>query len=166
MKVLHNESNMKTQTENETAAVIMDVVPLIHARIRSEMRSYRMPGLSIPQFRALIYLFRHENASLSELAEHLNLKLPSTSKLIDALVERKLVMRNDSPDDRRRVSLKLSGAGLKELTKTRNSAGARIADILSALTLEQRYALTSALTMIRPLFLNQTGSSAKSGAQQ
>ena len=88
MKVLHKESNNAGLSESETAAAIMDVVPLVHARIRTEMRSYRMPGLSIPQFRALIYLFRHENASLSDVAEHLNLKLPSTSKLINALVER------------------------------------------------------------------------------
>ena len=146
---------MPRLSESETAAVIMDVVPLVHARIRTEMRSYRMPGLSIPQFRALIYLFRHENASLSDVAEHLNLKLPSTSKLINALVERQLVIRHDQPEDRRRVSLKLSDAGLRELMKTRKNAEAKIADLLVILSTGQRQALTAALAMIRPLFVNK-----------
>ena len=142
--------------DDEAAAIIMDVIPMVNSRIRYEMRSHRMPGLTIPQFRTLVYLFRHENASLSELAEHINLMLPSTSKLIDALVERKLVIRRDSPKDRRRVSLKLSDAGLKELTKTRNSTEARFASLLSDLTVEERSALASSLSMLKSIFLSQS----------
>ena len=57
MKPLHKETD-GLAPELECAALLMDVVPLVMRRIRMEMRSQRMPSLSVPQLRALIYLYR------------------------------------------------------------------------------------------------------------
>lgn len=151
MKSFYNESIIRTR-DPSLAAVIMDVIPLVRSCIRSEMRSSRTPGLSLLQFRALIYLYRHKNVSLSELAEHINLKLPSTSKLIDALVERGLVVRRDSAQDRRRISLKLSANGLDELTRTRDSAEERLSMLLADLNPEQQSGIIESLTLLKSLF--------------
>ncbi|MCX5999878.1 MAG: hypothetical protein NTU41_09910, partial [Chloroflexi bacterium] len=80
VKPLHMESDRRP-LELECAALLMDVVPLVMRRIRMEMRRQGMPGLSVPQLRALIYLYRNEGASHSELAEHIGLGLPSMSKM-------------------------------------------------------------------------------------
>jgi len=153
MKVFQEESN--NAKSGGTAAVIMDVIPLVMGRIRVEMRSRRTPGLSILQFRALIYISRHENVSLSQLAEHIGLKLPSTSKLVDALVERKLVVRRESTADRRRMCLKLSKTGREELTRTRQSAEKRLAGLLALLSPEQQSGISASLTTLRSLFTSQ-----------
>ena len=155
MKVFQKESNNSKSGGSGTASVIMDVIPLVMGRIRVEMRSRRTPGLSILQFRALIYLFRHENVSLSQLAEYIGLQLPSTSKLIDALVERKLVVRRESMVDRRRMCLKLSTTGLAELKRTRQSAETRLAGLLAVLTPEQQSGISASLTTLRSLFASQ-----------
>jgi len=137
---------------SDTASLIMDVVPVIMNYIRTEMRSRRTPGLTIPQFRTLIFLYRHEDASLSQVAEHVGLKLPTMSKTVDALVDRKLVIRRDDTGDRRKVILKLSAAGLEELKRTRHNTATRLAEILAVLTPEQRSGITESLAILLPLF--------------
>ena len=78
---------------DECARQILEIVPMVMRAIRTEIRSHRGSELSVPQFRVLIFLNRHEGASLSDIAEHLGLTLPSTSKMIDGLVARNMVTR-------------------------------------------------------------------------
>ena len=153
MKQLQNETD--TIPELEGAALLMEVVPRVMQRIRIEMRSHRTPGLSVPELRTLIYLYRNEGVSLSEVAEHIGLKLPSMSKSIDALVARKLVIRRALAHDRRYVSLKLSARGLAELRRTRRSTEARLAEALSALLPEQQAKVVEALKMLGQVFAPQ-----------
>ena len=87
----------------ECARQVLEAVPLVMLAIRTEMRRHRGSDLSVPQFRVLVYLNRHAGASLSDIAEHMGLTLPSMSKMIDGLVLRGLVLRRTNPADRRRV---------------------------------------------------------------
>jgi DNA-binding MarR family transcriptional regulator len=79
--------------------------------IRSRMRAHRRAGLSVPQFRALVFLSQHDEASLSALAEHVGLSLPAASRMVDLLVGRRMLERRTNVGDRRRVSLSLTGRG-------------------------------------------------------
>src|SRR5690242_16164818 len=90
---------------------LMDTAPQIIQAIRAEMRRGRASSISIPQFRTLGFIQRNPDSSLSNLAEHLGLTLPSASKLVDGLVKQKLVTREDSTSDRRRMTLVLTRAG-------------------------------------------------------
>jgi DNA-binding MarR family transcriptional regulator len=141
---------------SDVAPLIMDVVPLIMNSIRTEMRSQRMPELTLSQFRTLTFLYRHEDASLSELAEHIGSKLPTMSKTVENLVERKMVIRSDSPQNRRQIRLKLSAAGLKELSRTRASVQAKISVLFVDLSEEQRVAIAASLTSLRTIFSRPT----------
>jgi len=153
MKSFQNDINIISSTQNTPlAGLLMDVVPLIMSRIRSEMRSNRTPGLSIPQFRTLIYLYRHKNATLSQVAEHIGLKLPSTSKIVEALVTRDLIIRNQSPEDRRCIRLSLSPGGTEALMRTRHTAESHFCEILSGLSGEQQAGIASAIQALYPLF--------------
>ena len=131
---------------------MMEIVPWVMHRIRMEMRSHRAPGLTVPQLRTLIYLYRNEGVSLSEVAEHIGLKLPSMSKTVDALVARKLVVRKIVADDRRYVSLRLSAHGLAELKRTRRMTEARLAEALGPLLPEQQARVVEALKMLGRVF--------------
>jgi DNA-binding MarR family transcriptional regulator len=151
MKQLNNETNI-SPPELDGAALLMEVVPRVMHRIRTEMRSHRTPDLSVPQFRTLTYLYRNEGASLSEVAEHIGLKLPSMSKTVDALVARKLVIRRALAHDRRYISLRLSAHGLAELRRTRRITEARLAEALSVLMPEQQARVVEALKMLGQVF--------------
>jgi MarR family transcriptional regulator for hemolysin len=153
MKSFHNETNLSgTKQSLDAASLLMEVVPGIMSYIRTEMRRRRMPGLSVPHFRALVFIYRHEDASLSQVAEHVGLKLPSTSKIVDALAARKLVTRRQSQEDRRLIRLKLSSSGLNELVRTKHSVETCLADILDALAPTERAGIVAALKTLRPLF--------------
>ncbi len=151
MKQLQKETIGLTP-ELEAAALLMEVVPRVMQRIRMEMRSHRAPGLTVPQLRTLIYLYRNEGVSLSEVAEHIGLKLPSMSKNIDALVARRLVIRKAFAHDRRYISLRLSAHGLAELRRTRRITEARLAEVLGLLLPEQQAKVVEALKMLGRVF--------------
>jgi len=93
------------------AAELLEVVPMIMRAMRAEVRRQRLPELSMPQFRALAFIGRNPGAALSDVAAFLGLGLPSTSKLVDGLVDAKFVTREIAPGDRRRMQLDLSAAG-------------------------------------------------------
>jgi DNA-binding MarR family transcriptional regulator len=79
--------------EKDCAREILDVKPVVMRFIRAEMRRHRAPGLSVPQFRTLVFIERSEGSSLGTVAEHLGLTPPSACKLVDGLRERRLIFR-------------------------------------------------------------------------
>jgi len=124
----------------------------MHA-IRAEMRSRRTPELSVPQFRMLTFLKRHEGASLSDVADHMGLTLPSMSKMMDGLVTRGLVTRGAHPDDRRRVTLGLSADGRRIWERARKVTQACMVGWLSELSEAERDRVVEAMQALRPIFV-------------
>lgn len=141
-----------TVTAEDCALEILEVVPSVMRAIRSEMRKRRTPDLSVPQFRVLTYLKRRPGSSLSEVAEHIGLTAPSMSKLIDGLVERRLVNRQDASDDRRRVHLVLTEKGITLLEAAYDETHARLAEMLAGLTTSQYRDILSSMKILRPVF--------------
>jgi DNA-binding MarR family transcriptional regulator len=126
----------------EVAREVLKVVPGVMGTIRKEMRSYRGAMLSVMQFRALVYIDHHPKTSLSSVADHLGLTLPTVSTMVDGMVDSDLVMRNDSAADRRRVELSLTTSGQNLLTKAVRGTEKRLEDMLTPLEphqLEQVY---------------------------
>ena len=147
---------------DRAAALLMDVIPLIMNLLRAETR-HHMPKLSMPQLRTLIFLYRHEDASVSQVADYVGLKLPSMSKTVNALVVRKLVIRRASPEDRRCVRLRLSSRGVDELMRARRRTEARLVERLAVLGPGQQAGIVAALEALRPLFAGEEASASTRG---
>ena len=139
-------------TPQQTAAHILDVIPLIMHSLRNHMRTHHESGLSIPQFRALMFLYHHPEVSLSEVAEFLGLTLPSMSKLIDGLVNRELLTRQEHPEDRRRLCLALTPQGREILERAEHAAQACLAVFLEKQTPEERTRIVEAMELLRLAF--------------
>src|SRR5262245_4093159 len=137
---------------DDCARNILEVVPLVVRALRATMRQQRGANLSVPQSRSLWYLSRETGASLSAVAEHVGLTLPSMSKMIDGLVARRLVDRGISTRDRRRVTLALSPLGRATLRTARARAQARVATMLGALSETERATVIQAMQALRPIF--------------
>lgn len=90
---------------------IVELVPLWMRELRAEMRAAAPPGLSVPLFRALIFTRSRPGASVSELAAHLGVTLPTASVAIDKLVALNLLQSLDAPGSRRTRALHLTPAG-------------------------------------------------------
>ncbi len=141
-----------TITTDECAREILDVTPLIMRTIRTEMRRHRAAGLSVPQFRALVFLNSHPGGSLTRVAGYLGLTLPSTSKMMDGLVTRQLVTRLSCAEDRRKITLNLTEAGQVMLAGAYQAAHAYLAEKISALEPEQKAAIFHSMQALRPIF--------------
>lgn len=142
-------------TAHETAGELLDVVPRIMRAVRVEMRRHRAADLSVPEFRTLGFLSRHAGASLSDVADHIGLTLPSMSKLIDGLVGRKLITREFDLTDRRRVTLTVTARGRAILEAARVPTQSYLAELLSALSPTERATVAQAMRVLRPLFTSE-----------
>ncbi len=132
--------------------MVLSVVPEVMQGIRGEARRGRAPGLPVPQFRALVFLYHHEGSSLSQAAEHVGLSRPSMSKMIDGLVRKGYVGRRAHPGDRRRVSLDLTPAGRSVLAAALKAARNRLAGMLQPLRSCDRAIIVEALKTLREVF--------------
>ena len=142
-----------TELTQDTAQQLLDVVPLVMRTIRSKLRELRAAEISVPQFRALVYINRHDGASLSDLTVHIGLTLPSMSKLIDGLVNRKLVNRLTHNTDRRRIRLSLTPQGRDELNAAYKHTQKFLASKISTLAVEDLVAISQVMKTLKELFL-------------
>src|SRR5262252_11100721 len=98
--------------------------------IRSEMRLSAPAALSMPSFRALIFAHMNPGSSLSELAAHLGVTLPTASVAVDKLTARGLMLtpREDSGQRRRTLYLSAQGGRVvrRAMEHTVKALGARL----------------------------------------
>jgi DNA-binding MarR family transcriptional regulator len=149
MKSLDHGSNV---TADECAELVLDTVPLVSRTIRTEMRRSGPPDLSVPQFRVLTFLRRHPGTSLSEVAEHIGLTLPAASNLIDRLVNRNLVDRQNTSTDRRRIALALTISGESTMQAASIAALAHLTEVLNTLSAEERAVIAQAMVSLKAAF--------------
>jgi DNA-binding MarR family transcriptional regulator len=142
------------------AGEILEAVPAVMRFIRTQMRRHRRSDLSVPQFRALLFLSRNPGASLSLLAEFLALSLPATSRLVDGLVRKGLVVRRIPTRNRRLVALSTSGRGQTTVRAARQATERQLADVLAALSRGERAAIQRALRALRKQFQSVAGRTA------
>jgi len=137
---------------DECAHEVLDVVPLAMRVIRKKLREHGTQLLSIPQFRTLLFISRNEGASLSEVADHIGLTLPSMSALVDGLVTRNFVTRRTHPDDRRRVDLTLTQQGETTLHSARNATQDYLKERLARLPETERATIVKGMRILRRVF--------------
>jgi DNA-binding MarR family transcriptional regulator len=133
------------------AAEVLEVLPLGTRWLRSRIRS-RQPSWSLPQLHTLGFLQRNPGASLSDLAGHLGVGLPTASTLVSRLVILGQLHRREDPAQRRRTTLSLTPAGQAELEAAASAAREELAERLGRLPPGQLANLTAALAQLRTVF--------------
>jgi DNA-binding MarR family transcriptional regulator len=136
----------------ECAQEVLDVVPMVFRVIRTELRKYGTKEVSLPQFRTLAFVYRNEGTSLSEVADHMVLTLPTMSMLVDGLVVRGLISRREDREDRRRMTLTLTQAGRARFESARAATMANLEQRLRQLSASDRATVTAAMRILRERF--------------
>jgi DNA-binding MarR family transcriptional regulator len=139
-------------TPHECARTVLDAVPHLMRVIRLQVRTRSSPEFTVPQFRALAFLGRNEDAMLADVAAFLGLTPPAASKLIDALVEARLVAREIGTSDRRRVELKLTSAGKRKYGRMVEDAENYLAERMRQLEPHIRNEVVRALQALHAIF--------------
>ncbi len=128
---------------------VMDAALRVTRLVRREVGRRRPGGLTISQVRALSFLDWNPGASLADVAEHIGLGAPATSRTVDHLVRRGLVTRVAAAEDRRRIALGLLPEGSRALAVAVAAARTPLAERLEALSGPEKARLSAALASLR-----------------
>jgi DNA-binding MarR family transcriptional regulator len=141
----------KRLSAQDCAWELLDAAPPVVWHIRRAMRKHRS-GLSMPQFRAMVKIANKPSVSLSCVAEHVGLSLPTTSRIVSGLVDKGLLKREDSSEDRRQCLLGLTPRGLGVLHTAWAAAQQSMAEELQAFSSSDRAAVAQAMRVIKKVF--------------
>ena len=135
------------QQEKLADTMINDAYRALHS-LHRHLVNTSGPKLVHHHLAILTMLEQDGPLSASEIASKLSLSKPQMTKFIDGLVAEKAVIREDDPDDRRRVLITLTKTGISILADYRKMLRENILKKLNTLTPEQVSSLTKALEQI------------------
>ena len=141
----------KPADADDCAREMIEVLPLATRWVRAAIRRSE-PSWSLPQLLALGFIHFNPDASLSELAAHLGVGLPTASTLVSRLVVLGQVDRRDDPAERRRALLRLTPSGEAQLTAALADSQAELAERLRSLPPRELTRLNQSLGIFRRLF--------------
>ena len=135
----------------QLAEAVLEIAQLVTRLVAPAVRRRQPRQLSLSHMRAMGFLDANPDATLSDVAAYVGLRLPSTSSLIDGLVRRGLVARRAAAGDRRRLRLRVTAAGKGALQIARTAAQAALDARLAGLAAGDRARISRALAHLRPL---------------
>ncbi|MDE2026290.1 MAG: MarR family transcriptional regulator [Patescibacteria group bacterium] len=104
--------------------------------------------LSMLQMQALIFITTHPNSTMSEIAKHFSIELPSATSLVNKLYKTGLVERKNDKDDRRKIYVVLTEKGVQLLKEGKKIRKQQIEKILSYLSEAEKKQMQSILEKI------------------
>ncbi|MEW6554581.1 MAG: MarR family transcriptional regulator [Actinomycetota bacterium] len=119
------------ELERYTQELWDTIMRIIHS-FRTGMGVWEEMGLTFPQTMLLIELRRGGRLSMGELSQRLHITQGVTTRMVDLLLEKKLVERSRDKEDRRVVFVGLSrkGAGIAQQVEEYNQE--KMAEMLAA----------------------------------
>jgi DNA-binding MarR family transcriptional regulator len=140
---------MKDQPQ-QAARGVLETLPAVMRALASEMRRCEHP-MPMPHFGTLMILSKN-GFTLSELAERQRVSLPTMSNTVSILVNNGWAERVADEDDRRKMDVLITPAGLEALQEMVLLAENAIADRLSSLTEEELSLVSEGLALLRRAF--------------
>ena len=134
-------------TQSQVAArELLHVVMLVMRTVAAEMRRSRRP-LAPTQMGSLMRIGAGP-CTMSELARHQAVSLPTISRSVDMLVRRGWVERGTGRSDRRQSMVRLTPRGRRVLVDMKQRAELHVAETLAPLAAPERAQLVAALRML------------------
>jgi len=134
--------------ELDLDAQLRIAVGRLNRRIRAEKAS---DDISDGQFSVLALLFREGPHTVGDLAEAERVTPPSMNRRVNALVAGSYVAREGSPDDGRKVVVRITAAGAAFVTETRRRRDHWLHRRTQGLTDAQRELLRQASVIMKEL---------------
>lgn len=139
---------MAVEPATECAGAVWGTFHRMMRSVVPDPRKRPSNDLSIQQFRAMLTIKHHEGSSLSELREHMGATISAASKLVDGLVDRGYIRRENAADDRRRLILALTATGREKLQEVDSEILSRLAGKLAVLSQTERSVVMLAMDLL------------------
>jgi DNA-binding MarR family transcriptional regulator len=141
---------MSTAQSRDTARNLLEIMPLVMRAVAAELRAGgEMPT---PAHFGLLMKLREHPRTLTELAAHWGVSLPTTSNSITTLVERGWVRRTFPASDRRVAIIELTAPGRSVLERVGRAAEQHLAEVLAPLDRTAHRRLQDGLAVLRSVF--------------
>ncbi len=129
-----------------------ETIPPLWSAIRQHIRAEATGQfeISVEQFHVLRYVRRGTNF-ISDLATAKNISRPAISQAVDVLVNKGLLTRTQSTEDRRFVELKLTESGNALLDTVFKETRGWMKELMSSLTDEELDTITIAMTSLKKM---------------
>ncbi|MFZ1042338.1 MAG: MarR family transcriptional regulator [Anaerolineales bacterium] len=119
--------------------------------MRSSMRSLilysKENGLSMSQVGALFQIY-HGKSNVSDLGEGLGITHAAASQMLDRLVQQKLILRTEDPQDRRVKQLVLTDKGCRMMQESVRARQGWLDDLVSRLSAGQKEQIAAAVKIL------------------
>ncbi len=137
---------MNIRKEPRFGALMIDVTRLMRAEFNRRLQPL---GLTQAQWRALAKLSRDGNLRQNQLAEELEIKPMTVTRLVDRLEELELVERRTDPADRRAQRLHLTEKAIPIIDELWRQADSLTEEILEGVSASERLATVQVLERIK-----------------
>jgi DNA-binding MarR family transcriptional regulator len=134
----------------ETARELLEIMPLVMRAVAAELRAGG--EIPAPAHFGLLMKLREQPRTLTELAAHWGVSLPTTSNSITALAGRGWVRRNAPGKDRRVAVIEVTPAGRAALERVARTAETHLAEALGTLDRTSQGRLRAGLAVLRSVF--------------
>lgn len=136
-------------THRDSRRIVLDSIRLIVRALRlSERAAEKQHGITAAQVFALLKLSEAETMSLNELAARTVTDQSSVSIVVQKLVDQRLVSRERSTDDARRLELRVTRKGAAVLRKAPEPAQEKLLEALAELTPREQAQLAKLLARL------------------
>ncbi len=109
-------------------------------------------GQSLAHFEVLKYVAERGDPTMKSLSDHLRITPPSASALVDALVDKKLLSRSYSPNDRRTIRITLTASSQRLLASLYKTKASVFTTMLKNLNKEERIIFATLLAKCATTF--------------
>ena len=124
---------------------------LIGDFMRSSMRSLilysKENSLSMSQIGALFQIY-HGRSNVSDLGEGLGITHAAASQMLERLVQQKLILRTEDPQDRRVKQLVLTDKGCRVMQESVRARQGWLDDLVSGLSAGQKEQIAAAVEIL------------------
>lgn len=140
---------MQTETVDATQAAreLLRAVMLVMRTVAAELRRSSDEPLAPAQFGTMLKI-ANGACTMTDLARHQAVSLPTVSKSIDALVRRGWIERCVDPSDRRQTLIRLTAEGQRVMADVKRRAEDLVAGKLAALSDDERARLVDASNLL------------------
>ena len=129
---------MTRETPLEQARYIFTRGKLIHDRVQRIVAEHLASGkghrefrdLSVAQLHVFMQVRHRGEVTIKELAKLLGVAPPSASVMVDRMVDKKILVRETSREDRRKVTVSISPEAIEDIEKTEEAVLRSFVDLV------------------------------------
>ena len=111
-------------------------------------RCARSNGLSFPLMNVLMHLYYQGPREVMEFAEFMQVSPAGASQMVERLVQQGLVVRVESPEDRRVRRVHLTGGGRRVVEESLSVRQQWVDSLVESLSADQRATLAEAVHLL------------------